>query len=74
MKKKARLVSLDAIRLAFEWAGRTLTIGEVECILANLAFCKLIGGNIAHSHGKLVLAATKGVDFPIRKSWPVKVG
>jgi len=72
---KSRLVPIVAVQVAYQWAGRHLSVGEVECMLANLIYCRLVGGKVAHAHGKLVLAATKGKDFPIGGTfWPVRVG
>lgn len=43
-------------------------------MLANLIYCRLVKGKVAHAHEKLVMAATKGNDFPIKGVWPVQVG
>ena len=59
---KANQVSLGLFLEALNWCGSDMDIDEVECVVANLIFRKLIKGYISHKSRVVVLA--KNDPFP----------
>lgn len=56
--QKANQVSLHVFAKALAWCGAGMDIDEVECVVANLIFRKLIKGYVSHKSRVVVLAKT----------------
>jgi len=56
VRDRAPHMKIADFKRALDWLGNETEIGEVECIIANLIFKKLVKGYIAHTKGILVLS------------------
>lgn len=62
---KTKQLKLARVLTALTWLNETLSLDEIECIIANLIFKGYIKGYISHKQRVLVLS--KNQPFPIDK-------
>ena len=61
--EKSSQMSLENLRKAFEFCGKTADLDEIECLLANLIYKGYIRGYLSHT--KRILVLSKRDPFPI---------